>query len=73
MIGPAFWVYLFLGLIFGLLAGMAAFVITYDEYSRHRLPQGNLIKISLEISVMSFLVILAISLGVGYFFIGQNG
>ena len=27
--------FLFLGIVPGLLAGLLAFVITYDEYSRH--------------------------------------
>jgi len=27
--------FLFLGLVSGLFAGLLAFVITYDEYSRH--------------------------------------
>ncbi len=40
--------FLFLGIVPGLLAGLLAFVITYDEYSRHYVDRRGPLRLALE-------------------------
>ena len=59
--------FLAVGLVFGVLAGMMAFLITYEEYSHHHFDRGRLVRASLEAALFAFLVILALALAAGFF------
>jgi hypothetical protein len=50
-----------LGLIFGPLAGLMAFLIAYEEYRHHFLDRRRAIRASLEVGVTTLLVFLALS------------
>lgn len=66
-IGPGFGLFVILGLVFGAFAGAMAFLITYDEYSRHQFHRGRLLKSSFEAACVAFVVILGLSLVAGFF------
>ena len=55
--------FLFLGLVSGLFAGLLAFVITYDEYSRHYTDRRRTLRLALEAAAFAFFVFLALFLG----------
>ncbi len=59
--------FLAVGLVFGVLAGMMAFLITYEEYSHHHFDRGRLVRTSFEAALFAFLVILALALAAGFF------
>lgn len=69
---PTFWPSFILGLLFAPLAGLAGFLITYEEYSHHGLGRRRTILISLEAAFWSGLVMLLVAL-LGGFFIGRWG
>jgi len=58
--------FLFLGIVPGLLAGLLAFVITYDEYSRHYIDRRRPLRLALEAAVFAFFVFLALSVATGF-------
>jgi ABC-type antimicrobial peptide transport system permease subunit len=60
--------FLFLGTIFGLLGGLAAFLITYEEYQHHFTGNGKALKHSLETGAFAFFVFLGISVLAGFIF-----
>ena len=47
--------------VFGLLGAAAAFVITYAEYERHKLPARRLIAESLRTAIVALLVLVAVA------------
>jgi hypothetical protein len=53
------------GSIFGTLAAAIAFVITYDEWSHHLLPRGEILKKSFQMAAVTlgFFWLLSIVLG----------
>ncbi len=53
-------VFLLLGLVFSPFAGAMAFLITYDEYSRHQFERRRLVAMSLEAAAVTVVVILAL-------------
>jgi len=58
--------FLFLGIVPGLLAGLLAFVITYDEYSRHYTDRKRPLRMALEAAAFAFFVFLALSVATGF-------
>ncbi len=65
--GVGIGLFLVVGLVFGVLAGMMAFLITYEEYSHHHFDRGRLVRASLEAAGYAFLVILVLALAAGFF------
>ena len=58
--------WLSLGVIFGALAGISAFLITYREYELHKIERGRLIRHALSSAMFAFLFFLigAVVLGI---------
>ena len=54
------------GLIFGGIAGMMAFAITYAEYARHYLSKREPLDESMRAALFTFVVFLAISCLIGF-------
>jgi hypothetical protein len=54
-----------LGLILSPLAGLMAFLITYEEYRRHFPDRRRAIRASLEVGVTTFLMFLVLSVIAG--------
>ncbi len=54
--------------MFGFLGGLAAFLITYEEYQHHFVDKGKALNHSIETGVFAFIVFLGISLAVGLLF-----
>lgn len=57
---------LVLGLIFGTIAAVLAFLIVYEAYRRHRLPARRLWRESLEAAVFAFVVFVILFVVTGY-------
>ncbi len=58
---PAFFIIIIIGAGFALLAAISAFLIAYNEYSHHFTDKKRAMKISLETSLVIFLVFIAIT------------
>jgi hypothetical protein len=58
--------FLFLGIGSGFFAGLLAFVITYDEYSRHYSVRRSPLRLALEAAAFAFFVFLALSVAIGF-------
>jgi hypothetical protein len=56
---------LILGVVFGLLAGSMAFLITFDEYRKHRMAGWRLWKSALTTGAFAFGVFMLLSLVAG--------
>ncbi|HZT07718.1 MAG TPA: hypothetical protein VFC51_11855 [Chloroflexota bacterium] len=55
-----------LGLIFSTIAGSMAFLITYDEYSRHQmLSRGDVMKHSVQAAAVAMFFFIGLSLVAG--------
>ena len=61
-----------IGLLFGPLSGLAAFLITYEEYSHHGFSRGRLMWESLRAALFAAVALAVIAVVAGYF-IGQWG
>jgi H+/Cl- antiporter ClcA len=59
---------LLIGVLFGLMAALAAFIIIYSEYSRHRLARSQVWREAIGGAVVAFVVFLLLSLAGGWFF-----
>ncbi|HEY8904778.1 MAG TPA: hypothetical protein VIM63_01950 [Rhodoferax sp.] len=57
---------LMMGLAFGGLAAMFAFVITFGAYLRQQLPVGRIWRESLVMAGMAFVIFLVSTLALGY-------
>ncbi len=55
------------GIIFGFLASVMAFVITYNEYARHFPGTDKPRKLALEAAFFTFVVFLTVAALSGYF------
>jgi hypothetical protein len=55
-----------IGLVFGLVAALMAFLITYGEYSRHFMAKGRALKISIETASVIFAVFFIIAIIAGF-------
>lgn len=56
---------LILGIAFGLLAGLMAFLITFDEYRKHQMAGWRLWKAALSAGAFAFGVFMLLSLVAG--------
>jgi hypothetical protein len=50
-----------------------AFLITFEEYSRHRLPRPMLLRPALETVLATLLFFLALALAIGWYFTAVAG
>lgn len=58
--------YLFIGIVFGFLAGLIAFAITYNEWKEHKYAGSRLWKESLIVGIFAFGLFLALALFLGF-------
>jgi hypothetical protein len=58
--------YLFIGIIFGFLAGLIAFAITYNEWREHKYAGARLWKESLTVGIFAFGIFLSLALLLGF-------
>lgn len=65
--------FLLIGAVFGGLAALMAFLITYEEHSRHRLSRPMLLRLALETALAALLFFLALALAVGWYFTAVAG
>jgi hypothetical protein len=54
------------GLVFGVLAGLMAFLITYEEYSHHHLPRRQLWQHALGMAGATCLFFVALAVAIGW-------
>jgi K+-sensing histidine kinase KdpD len=57
---------LIIGAIFGLFAGLMAFIITYHEYLRHFTERRTPVKMALEAAAFAFFVFLTLAIVAGF-------
>ena len=57
---------LLIGMVIGLFAGLMAFLITYEEYSRHYLQRKKTLRLALEAAAFAFFVFLVLSVIAGF-------
>jgi hypothetical protein len=62
---PIFFV-IAIGLVFGLVGALMAFLITYGEYSRHFMAKKRALKISLETAFVMLGIFITIALIVAF-------
>jgi len=55
-----------IGIIFGFLAALAAFVITYNEYEKHKFTGKRLFMQAFQTAFFTFVVFLVLSLLIGF-------
>ena len=58
--------FLLFGVIFGLLGGLMAFLITWNEWQKHKFKGKKLFKESFKTGLFTFMVFVIISLIAGY-------
>jgi H+/Cl- antiporter ClcA len=56
-----------IGVIFGFLAALMAFVITWHEYEKHKFTGKRLFRQAFQAAIFTFIVFLLLSLLVGFF------
>jgi H+/Cl- antiporter ClcA len=56
-----------IGVIFGFLAALMAFVITWHEYEKHKFTGKQLFRQAFQAAIFTFIVFLLLSLLVGFF------
>lgn len=61
-----FTLFLVIGVIFGSLAGSMAFLITYNEYSRHYTGRKRPIILSLRTAIFTFVFMSGLTILIGY-------
>jgi maltodextrin utilization protein YvdJ len=57
---------LLIGIFFGIVAALAAFLIIYSEFQRHRLARWRLWKEALSGALVAFVVFVVLSVIVGF-------
>ena len=60
--------YLALGTSFGFLGGLAAFLITLEEYQHHFIDKKKALRHSIESGLFAFFIFLGIAMLVGFIF-----
>ena len=55
-----------IGIVFGLLAAVMAFLIIFEEYRKHKLGRGRLWREALSGGALAFAVFVVIALVAGY-------
>jgi len=58
--------YVVIGIMFGSIAGLMAFIITWREYERHKFTDKRLFKESFQTAIFAFLIFLALSILTGF-------
>jgi len=58
--------YVVVGIIFGSIAGLMAFIITWREYERHKFTGKRLFKESFQTAIFAFSVFLLLSILSGF-------
>ena len=56
-----------IGIVFGFLAALMAFVITWHEYEKHKFEGKRLFRQAFQAAIFTFIVFLLLSLLVGFF------
>lgn len=62
--------FLGIGLVFGALAGSVAYLITYEEYTKHYRTAEEPKKMALGAAIFAFAVFFSITLAIGLFMPG---
>jgi H+/Cl- antiporter ClcA len=57
---------LVIGCVVGLFAGLIAFLITYDEYTRHYVEKQTPLRLALEAAAFAFFVFLVLTVLTGF-------
>jgi len=68
MSSPTFNLFLAIGGVFGFLAALMAYLITYNEYMHHYPTKKEPRKMALEAAILAFLFFFLLSAFVGLFF-----
>lgn len=58
--------FLIVGVTFGILAALIAFLITYLEYRKHKFEGWQLWREALTVAVVTFVIFLSLSFLIGY-------
>ena len=58
---------LVLGFSFSSIASLAAFLISYEEYSRHYKDKIKALRLSLKAAIFAFIVFLTLAIIIGFF------
>ena len=58
---------LVLGFSFSFIAGLAAFLISYEEYSRHYRDKRKAFLLSVKTAIFAFVVFLVLAIIIGFF------
>jgi H+/Cl- antiporter ClcA len=56
-----------IGIVFGFIAALMAFVITWHEYEKHKFTGKRLFKEAFQAAIFTFIVFLLLSLLIGFF------
>jgi len=56
-----------IGIVFGFIAALMAFVITWHEYENHKFTGKRLFKEAFQAAIFTFIVFLLLSLLIGFF------
>jgi len=56
-----------IGIVFGFIAALMAFVITWHEYEKHKFTGKRLFRQAFQAAIFTFIVFLLLSLLVGFF------
>jgi O-antigen/teichoic acid export membrane protein len=67
------YIIILMAVVFGLLASVMAYLITYNEYERHGFPKNRLIKESLKTAFVAFAFLFVLASIAGYIFLKFNG
>jgi len=59
---------IFIGIVFGFIAALMAFVITWHEYAKHKLTKERLLKETFKSAIFAFIIFLFLSILVGFLF-----
>ena len=57
-----------IGIVFGIVASIMAFLITYEEYVHHYIGRQEPLRASFQTALFAFIVFVALSLIVGWLF-----
>ena len=63
---------LYFGMIFGVLASISAFLITYSEYERHHMAKRKLLGACLESAIFTLIFFIVSSLVIGYLLMSHD-
>ena len=58
---------LVLGFSFSSIASLAAFLISYEEYSRHYKDKRKALRLSLKTAIFAFIVFFTLAIIIGFF------